>query len=181
MANGYHGDEHTAGGVVHEKWATPPLRYARQKGTGARLCRISGMAEGGYGGMISIADGCTAADATIAAAYRRQAAECRAGMHAALACGWDQAAALLAVQAVRSAANGLLAAHAGVAATGRDADPIDQLFRRLTGTSTDRPLAAGAEVLAYEEDLRAYGFALEPPEARQLLTLAELFCLWAAR
>ena len=130
--------------------------------------------------MISIAQGCTTADEAIAATYRRQAAECRAAMHAALAGGWAQAAALLAVQAVRSAANGLLAAHAGIAATERDADPVDLLYRCMPGLRTARQLAGGAEVLAYEEDLRAYGFPLDPAEARQLLALAEQFCRWAA-
>lgn len=117
--------------------------------------------------MIDSAQGCTMADWTIAATYRRQAAECRAAMHAALAGGWAQAAALLAVQAVRSAANGLLAAHAGIAATGRDADPVDLLYRCMAGPSADRQLAAGAEVLAYEEDLRAYGFPLDPADLRR--------------
>ena len=130
--------------------------------------------------MISIARGCTTADEAISATYRRQAAECRAAMHVALEDGWAQAAALLAVQAVRSSANGLLAAHAGIAATGRDTDPVDLLYCYMSGPSADRQLAAGAEVLAYEEDLRAYGFPLDTSEARQLLALAEQFCRWAA-
>jgi hypothetical protein len=123
----------------------------------------------------------TEADDALADAYRRQARECRAAMHAVLAGGWGQAAALLAVQAVRASANALLAARAGIAATGNGADPIALLYWHVPALRADARLAAGADVLAHEEDLHFYGFESARGEARRLLDLADGFCDWATR
>jgi hypothetical protein len=122
----------------------------------------------------------TEADDAIADAYRRQARECRAAMRAVLAGGWDTAALVLAVQAVRASANALLAARAGIAATGYGADPVALLYRHLYAPRAEALLAAGADVLAHEEDLHYFGYQAERGEARHLLDLAERFCEWAA-
>ena len=131
--------------------------------------------------MISTIEGYSEVDDDIADAYRRQARECRAAMHAVLAGGWSQAAALLAVQAVRAGANALLATCVGIAATGQGADPLDLLYRHVPVIRGEEHLTIGAEVLAYDEDLRTYGFELQPEEADQLLMLADRFCAWADR
>jgi hypothetical protein len=128
---------------------------------------------------MSVTQEYTEADDAIGDAYRRQARECRAAMHAVLAGGWDSAALVLAVQAVRASANALLATRAGIAATGYGADPVAMLYRHAVIPRAEAPLAAGADVLAHEEDLYYFGYEPERGEARHLLDLADRFCDWA--
>lgn len=124
-------------------------------------------------------EGTATADSTEADNYRLQAFECCLAMKLVCSHGWPQATAILAMQAVRSAANALLAAYAGVSATGEGADPIVLLYRHVRRFRTEPALAWGAEVLALEEDLGYYGMKLSRDETRRIVTLAEAFCDWS--
>jgi hypothetical protein len=128
---------------------------------------------------MTIEEECIEADAAMAEAYRRQCRECLAAMRGACAGGRSQAAVLLAVQAVRTAANALLVTQTGVATTGHGADPVSLLYEHLPRYRRDEHLSVGAEVLAYDEDLRYYGYEAREEEACALLDLAERFCNWA--
>ena len=119
------------------------------------------------------------AGSMLAGDYQRQALRCLAATQAVLESGRPQVAALLAVQAVRAAANALLTARAGLAALEESADPIVLLYTRFPLYRGARSLALGAEVLAYDDDLRHYGYEPEYQEAGELLAMANRFCAWA--
>ncbi|HWE62132.1 MAG TPA: hypothetical protein VHB98_10500 [Chloroflexota bacterium] len=118
----------------------------------------------------------TEADPAIGEAYRVQAAVYSEAMIALLEDGRHQAAALVAVQVVRSAALGLLAACAGVAAV--EEDPIALLWSTLPEVRQIPALQQGANVVALHEDLTHYAYSLDADEAREVVDEALAFRAW---
>ena len=119
----------------------------------------------------------TEADPALTEAYRVQAAEYGEAMVALLAAGLRQAAALVAVQAVRSAALGLLAQCVGAEAV--EDDPIALLWRLLPDVRQAPALQQGANVFALHEDLTLYAYVVDAGEAREAVDEALVFCAWA--
>jgi hypothetical protein len=118
----------------------------------------------------------TEADPAIVRAYREQAAVYREAMIALLETGRHQAAALVAVQAVRSAAMGLLATCMGDGPI--DEDPISLLWNRLPHARQEPALQQGANVFALHEDLTLYAYSVDADEAREVVDEALAFCAW---
>ena len=120
----------------------------------------------------------TEADEAILAAYRAQVADCRAAMDLLLEHGAFQAAALLAVQAVRAAATLPLATHTGTIAAD-EADPVAALWLRVPALRRARALWEGANVIALQDDLALYAYIVDGDEACELVQAAHTFCTWA--
>jgi hypothetical protein len=92
--------------------------------------------------------------------------------------GAFQAAALLAVHAVRAAATALLATCTGAIAAA-EADPVATLWRQAPALRRARALQAGANVSALHDDLALYAYSVTESEARDLARDAHTFCAWA--
>jgi hypothetical protein len=119
----------------------------------------------------------TEADPAIVEAYREQAAIYGAAMVVLLEAGRHQAAALLAVQTVRSAALTLLTACVGMEAV--DEDPISVLWNVLPAVREMPTLQQGANVLALHDDLTLYAYEVDIEEARDAVADAAAFSSWA--
>jgi len=119
----------------------------------------------------------TEADPAIVEAYREQAEIYGAAMVVLLEAGRHQAATLLAVQTVRSAALTLLAACVGREAV--DEDPISLLWNTLPAVREMPALQQGANVLALHDDLTLYAYEVDIEEARDAVTDAAAFSIWA--
>ncbi len=118
----------------------------------------------------------TEADPAIVEAYRVQAEIYGEAMIALLETGRHQAAALLAVQTVRSAALTMLAASVGVESL--DEDPISLLWNRVPAVRETPALQQGANVLALHDDLTLYAYAVDGKEAEEIVADAAAFRAW---
>jgi hypothetical protein len=119
----------------------------------------------------------TEADPAIVEAYREQAEIYGAAMIVLLEAGRHQAATLLAVQTVRSAALTLLAACVDMKAV--DEDPISLLWNMLPAVREIPALQQGANILALHDDLTLYAYEVDIEEARDAVTDAAAFSTWA--
>lgn len=119
----------------------------------------------------------TEADPHIVRAYREQAGVYREAMELLLRHEAGQAAALLAVQAVRSAA-----AYALAILTGRlagDEDTVAALWQAVPQIRLLAEVQPGADVLALHDDLTLYAYSIDDAEAHELAHAADTFCAWA--
>lgn len=119
----------------------------------------------------------TEADPDIVRAYREQAALYREGMRMLLRQDTPQAATVLALQAVRSAASYALAILSGSVAG--DQDTVSALWQAIPEMDAIAVLPSGADVLALHDDITLYAYAVDKREAHAVADAADLFCAWA--
>jgi len=117
------------------------------------------------------------ADPDIVRAYREQASLYLAAMWMLLRHDAGQAAALVALQAVRSAASYALASLTGRLTD--DEDTVAALWHAVPGIRVLAVWPAGADVLALHDDLTLYAYAIDDREAREVADAADVFCVWA--
>jgi hypothetical protein len=91
--------------------------------------------------------------------------------------GAGQAAAFLALQAVRSAASYALAILAGRLSD--DEDTVAALWHPVPEVHVLAVLPAGADVLALHDDLTLYAYAIDDREAHEVADAADVFRAWA--
>ena len=119
----------------------------------------------------------TEADPAIVRAFSEQAHLYREAMSILLGHGAGQAAAIVAVQAVRSAASYVFACATGCLT--EDLDTVAALWRAVPDLRSLTVLQAGADVLALQDDLVLYAYTLDLDEAVETVHAADTFCRWA--
>jgi hypothetical protein len=119
----------------------------------------------------------TEADPDVIQAYREQASLYREAMRMLLRREAVQAAAFVALQAVRSAASYALAILTGQVSG--DEDTVAALWQALPKLCSPAVLQTGADVLALHDDLTLYAYHVDTVEAHELSDAAERFCTWA--
>jgi len=117
------------------------------------------------------------ADPDIVRAYREQVGLYLAAMRMLLRHDAGQAAAFVALQAVRSAASYVLAVLTGRLTD--DEDTVAALWHAVPFVRVLAVLPAGADVLALHDDLTLYAYAIDDGEARDVVGAADVFCAWA--
>ena len=117
------------------------------------------------------------ADPDLIRAYREQAGLYREAMWMLLRHDAGQAAAFVALQAVRSAASYALAILTGRLTD--DEDTVAALWHAVPAVRVLAVLPAGADVLALHDDLTLYAYAIDDREAHQVAEAADVFCAWA--
>ena len=119
----------------------------------------------------------TDAGPDIVRAYREQASLYREAMWMLLRGDAGQAAAFVAVQAVRSAASYALAIRSGRVTD--DVDTVAALWQAVPEVRLFAVLQTGADVVALHDDLTLYAYAVASGEAREVADAADTFCAWA--
>ncbi|MDB5056731.1 MAG: hypothetical protein JWO59_203 [Chloroflexi bacterium] len=119
----------------------------------------------------------TDADPDIIQAYREQASLYREAMRILLQREAVQAAAFVALQAVRSAASYTLASLTGQVIG--DEDTVAALWQALPKLRSLAVLQTGADVLARHDDLTLYAYDVSAVEAHEMADAADTFCTWA--
>jgi hypothetical protein len=119
----------------------------------------------------------TDAGPDIVRAYREQARLYREAMWMLLRGDAGQAAAFVALQAVRSAAFYALAVLTGRVTD--DVDTVAVLWEAVPEVRLVAVLQSGADVLALHDDLTLYAYAVDCGEAHMVAEVADIFCTWA--
>ena len=117
------------------------------------------------------------ADPDIVRAYREQVGLYRDAMWTLLRHDAGQAAAFVALQAVRSAASYALAILIGRLTD--DEDTVAALWHTVPAVRLLAILPAGADVLALHDDLTLYAYTIDDREAHDVAGAADVFCAWA--
>jgi len=110
--------------------------------------------------------------------FRQGAWSRKTGIHASsFIFNGGQAAAFVALQAVRSAASYALAILTGRLTD--DEDTVAALWHAVPLVRVLAVLPAGADVLALHDDLTLYAYTIDDREAHDVAGAADVFCAWA--